>query len=52
MSYAELCFEFMRIFATDIPTDILRAIVARSYNKFDHPDIAPLVQLDDRTYVL
>jgi|UniRef100_UPI004049C1DF threonine synthase len=52
LSYAELCFEFMRIFATDIPTDILRAIVARSYNKFDHPDIAPLVQLDDRTYVL
>ncbi|MBI5380359.1 MAG: threonine synthase [Opitutae bacterium] len=52
LSYAELCFEFLRHFATDIPADTLRGIVAKSYTKFAHADIAPLVQLDERTYVL
>ncbi len=52
LGYADLCFEFMRIFATDIPTDVLQGIVAKSYTKFDQPEVAPLVQLDDRTYVL
>ena len=52
LSYPALCFEFMRRFATDIPADILRGIVGKSYTTFDHPDIAPLVQLDARTRVL
>ncbi len=52
LSYAELCFEFFKHFATDIPQETLRAIIAQSYTKFSHPDIAPLVQLDARTYVL
>ncbi len=52
LSYADLCFEFMRIFASDIPSDVLRDIVTKSYTKFDHPETAPLIQLDPRTYVL
>lgn len=52
LGYAELCFEFMRIFATDVPAETLRGIVAKSYTTFSHPDIAPLVRLDARTYVL
>ncbi len=52
LSYPDLCFEFMRLFATDIPADTLREIVAKSYTKFAHDEIAPLRKLDKRTYVL
>ena len=52
LGYADLCFEFMRIFATDIPVEELRAIVAISYTRFSHPEIAPLRRLDARTHVL
>ena len=52
LSYPELCFEFLKLFATDIPPATLRDIVNKSYTRFDHPDIAPLKQLDDRTWVL
>ncbi len=52
LSYAELCFEFMRVFATDIPPDTLRSIVAASYTKFADPAIAPLKPLGRNLYVL
>jgi threonine synthase len=52
LGYAELCFEFMRVFATDIPAETLRSIVARSYTRFDHPAIAPLKSLAKNLYVL
>jgi threonine synthase len=52
LPYADLCFEFLKEFATDIPPAELREIIARSYQTFDHPQIAPLKQLDERTYVL
>eukprot|EP01034_Spumella_vulgaris_P015011 gene15011-19180_t len=52
LSYAELCFEFMRVFATDIPPDTLRSIVAASYTKFADPAIAPLKPLAKNLYVL
>ncbi len=52
LKYADLCFEFMRVFATDVPADTLRQIVNRSYAGFAHADTAPLVRLDDRTRVL
>jgi len=52
LGYAELCFEFMRVFATDIPAEALRDLVTRSYARFSHPAIAPLVRLDERTHVL
>ncbi|MBS0630928.1 MAG: threonine synthase [Verrucomicrobia bacterium] len=52
LGYAELCFEFLRVFATDIPAETLRAIVAESYTRFSHPDIAPLRRLGPRLHVL
>ena len=52
LSYAELCEAFFAIFATDIDSAELKEVVARSYTKFDHADIAPIVKLDDNCYVL
>ena len=52
LSYAELCFEFMRVFATDIPAETLRRIVTASYTTFADPAIAPLKPLGKNLYVL
>ena len=52
LSYVQLCTEFLGIFATDIPEDVLSEIVRRSYAHFTHPEIAPLQKLDESTYVL
>ncbi len=52
LSYADLCIEFLGIFANDIPEEILAPLVRRSYAQFTHPEIAPLQKLDDRTYIL
>lgn len=52
LSYAELCTEFLSLFATDIPRDVLERLVHRSYGTFTHPEIAPLRRIDDRLYVL
>jgi len=52
LSYGELCDAFFGRFATDIPRSDLSGIVARSYTKFDAPEIAPIRQLADDRYVL
>lgn len=52
LSYVELCEAFFAVFATDIERNELKKIVQRSYTKFDHPDIAPMVQLSEELYVL
>ena len=52
LSYADLCEAFFAVFATDIDSAKLKEVVARSYTKFDHADIAPIVKLDDDRYVL
>ncbi len=52
LSYTELCTEFLSIFATDVPREVLEQLVHRSYGTFTHPDIAPLRKIDDRLYVL
>ncbi len=52
LGYAELCFEFLRVFATDIPPETLRAIIAKSYTAFRDPAIAPLKPLAQNLYVL
>ena len=52
LSYAQLCTEFLGIFATDIPEEVLGPLVRRSYAHFTHPAIAPLQKLDEQTYVL
>jgi threonine synthase len=52
LSYADLCFEFLRVFATDIEPAALRSIIGKSYTTFSHPDIAPLRQLGPKLHVL
>ena len=46
LSYQDLAFEVMTRFIDDIPVSDLKALIKRSYEPFDHPDIAPLVHLD------
>ncbi|MGY8718255.1 MAG: threonine synthase, partial [Verrucomicrobiia bacterium] len=52
LSYPALCSAFFRKFATDIDNATFAEIVERSYTKFNHPDIAPLVPLSDDLLVL
>jgi len=43
LSYADLAFEIMRLYADDIPAPALRVLVNRSYSVFRHPEITPIV---------
>ncbi len=47
LAYADLAFEVMRLFATDIPADDLRSLVDASYATFAHPEVAPTVPVGD-----
>jgi threonine synthase len=47
LTYAELAFEVMRLFAPDIPCGDLRNLVNESYARFDHPEVAPTVKVGD-----
>ena len=44
LSYVDLAYEVMTIFADDIPAEVLREIVERSYSTFSHPDVVPIVK--------
>nr|MBF0220918.1 threonine synthase [Desulfobulbaceae bacterium] len=44
LSYQELAFEVIALFADDIPRDKLQSIIDRSYSTFQHPEITPLVK--------
>lgn len=54
LSYPELAFEIVRLFADDIPADDLRALVERTYRKavFGSDEIVPLATLSDGIKVL
>jgi len=52
LSYQELCLQVLPHFATDLDADILRETVEQSFTHFDHPEIAPLVNLEDGYSVL
>lgn len=52
LGYSELCFEFFKLFADDIPEADLKILVERSYKKFDDPAIAPLSRFDGKTWLL
>lgn len=40
LSYQDLTFEVLRLF-TDLPASDLKALIARAYRSFTHPEIAP-----------
>src|SRR5208283_3959368 len=52
LEYPELCFRFLRRFADDIPEAELRELTARSYLRFERPEITPLLELDAGLRVL
>jgi threonine synthase len=43
LSYQELAFEIMSLFADDIPAEVLREVIRKSYATFRHPEITPVV---------
>jgi threonine synthase len=52
LPYPELCLEFLRPFADDIPPAELRALVESSCRPFRHPEVAPLRRLAPGLHVL
>jgi len=51
-SYQELAFEILSLYIDplSIPEDELKNIIAKSFSSFDHPELMPIVPLnDDRT---
>lgn len=52
LSYAELCLEFFKLFATDMDSEVLEDCIRRAYRGFDHEATAPLVSLAPRLHVL
>ena len=47
LSYQELAFEIISLFATDIPPADLAELVANSYATFDDPEVVPMVEVGD-----
>lgn len=47
LTFVELAAEVMGCFIDDIPTDDLQGIVERAYSTFDHPEVAPIVDLGE-----
>ncbi len=51
LSYRDLAFEVISLFADDIPQDDLKKLVSRSYSTFDHTEITPTTRKDG-VYIL
>ena len=47
LSYQELAFEVMTRFIDDIPALDLKLLISKSYDRFSHESVTPLVHLDD-----
>ncbi len=47
LAYQDLAFEVMSRFIDDIPTADLKALINKSYEQFNHPEVTPLVHLDN-----
>ena len=52
LDYAGLAAAFLSVFGTDIDRAEWEHLTRQAYGGFDHPEVAPLVALDDRTFVL
>jgi threonine synthase len=52
-SYVDIAVDVMAPFvAGSLTPDELRGLAAEAYATFDHPEVTPLVQLDDTTWIL
>ncbi|MFO7937234.1 MAG: threonine synthase [Kiritimatiellia bacterium] len=45
MTYSDLAFEIMRLYADDLPASALRTIIEKSYGAFRRSDITPVVEV-------
>jgi threonine synthase len=52
LNYAELAAEFFKLFAPEISAVEWHELTKQAYSKFEDESVAPLRQLDSRTYVL
>lgn len=52
LGYADLCAEFLGLFAPDVPAPVLRGLARDAYGAFGHPEILPLRRLDADIAVL
>jgi threonine synthase len=52
LTYPELASKFFQMFAPEISTAEWDSLTAEAYARFDSPEVAPLRQLDERTFVL
>ena len=52
LSYAELSYAFFKLFATDMEAAVLQRCIASAYKNFDHPKVAPVRRLDEKSFVL
>jgi threonine synthase len=46
LSYRDLAFNIISLFADDLPKQDLKELIDRSYAQFDHPETTPLVKKD------
>ena len=51
-TYEEICFAFLKHFATDMDKGVLEDLVCKSYQAFDAEVRAPVRQLSDKLWVL
>jgi threonine synthase len=51
LTYRELAFRIMSLYATDIPDDDLVRLINRSYDSFDNKEVTPVVR-EDGIYIL
>lgn len=52
MNYQELAYEVMKLFLTDYTEEELKDCIAKAYDeKFDTPDIAPLIKVGETYYL-
>ena len=47
LSYQELAFEIMRLYATDLSAADLKSLIEKSYATFRSPEVAPVVSVGD-----
>lgn len=47
LSFAELAYEIVSLYATDIDSTALKVILSDAFATFDDVDVAPLVQIED-----
>lgn len=52
LGYEALAGEFLGLFAGDLGAGLLQATVGETFRCFSHPEVAPVVRLDERVAVL